>query len=195
MVYAIGESSNYFIMNIEYISNNLKKEFTSEQKFENGFGTIINLEEIENPHLGTFSINIIPNKSFPGIFAEEKVVEVGFDLTEDGIKSYLEVNILEHIYGYISTGQNCYKVKNIDDTKNITILINGYSQALTFELFDDSATKVYSLDILNNYYIKLSADYFYENYFCFKKFTQKEKEVEELGEISYDFQIYYDVFI
>ena len=192
MVYAIGESSNYFIMNIEYISNNLKKEFTSEQKFENGFGTIINLEEIENPHLGTFSINIIPNKSFPGIFAEEKVVEVGFDLTEDGIKSYLEVNILEHIYGYISTGQNCYKVKNIDDTKNITILINGYSQALTFELFDDSATKVYSLDILNNYYIKLSADYFYENYFCFKKFTQKEKEVEELGEISYDFQIYYD---
>ena len=45
---------------------------------------------------------------------------------------------------------------------------------------------------MNNYYVKLPSQYFVDNYFCFKKFTPKEKEIEELGEISYDFQIYYD---
>ena len=193
MIYSIGESANYFSMNVEFSYNNIKKEFNGYQKFENGYGTLINLSEIENSYLGTFIINILPNKSFPGIFSDEKVVEVGIDLTEEGTATFLEPNILEHIYGYISTNENCYKIKNLDDTKNITILLNTYTQSLSFALYDnESNTKKYSLDIFNNYYIKLPGDYFYNNYFCFKKFTPKEKEIEELGEISYDFQIYYD---
>ena len=193
MIYSIGESANYFSMNVEFSYNNIKKEFNGYQKFENGYGTLINLSEIENSYLGTFIINILPNKSFPGIFSDEKVVEVGIDLTEEGTATFLEPNILEHIYGYISTNENCYKIKNLDDTKNITILLNTYTQSLIFALYDnESNTKKYSLDIFNNYYIKLPGDYFYNNYFFFNKFNPKEKEIEELGEISYDFQIYYD---
>ena len=193
MIYSIGESANYFSMNIEFSYNNIKKEFNGYQKFENGYGSIINLSEVENSHLGSFTMNIVPNTSFPGIFAEEKVIEVGIDLTEEGISTFHEVNILEHIYGYISTNENCYKIKSLDETKNITILLNSYTQSLTFSLYDnESKTKKYSLDIFNNYYLKLPSEYFYNNYFCFKKFTPKEKEIEEDGEISYDFQMYYD---
>lgn len=56
MFYSIGESSNYFSMNIEYSHNNIKKEFKAQQKFENGYGIIINLTEIENPYLGNFQL-------------------------------------------------------------------------------------------------------------------------------------------
>ena len=197
MFYTIGESANYFSMKVEYSYNNaIIKEYNSEQKFENGYGIIIDLKEIKNPHYGSFIITITPNETFPGIFANEKIVEVGLDLTEEGKNSILEVNVLEHIYGYITTGENCYKLKNLDDTKNITILLNSFTQAMTFGLYDnEKGEKQYSLDVFNNYYLKLPSYYFSENYFCFKKFTPKapkEKEKEELGEISYDFQIYYD---
>ena len=175
---------------MEFSYNDIKKEFNSEQKFENGYGIIINLNEIENSNEGIFKINLIPNITFPGIFAKEKVVEVGF---YEGNNTIYETNILEHIYGYISTGENCYILKNIDATKNITILLNVFSQALNFGIYSiGTGIKNYSLDIFNNYYIKLPSAYFSEKYFCFKKFTPKEKEIEELGEISYDFQIYYD---
>ena len=193
MLYGIGESSNYFSMNIVFSYNDIKKEFIPQQKFENGYGLILNLREIENSYLGTFTINLIPNKTFPGIFSEEKIVEVGVDLTEEGASNLFETNILEHVYGYISTNENCYKITNLDINKNITILLNSYTQALSFGLYDNEfGKKNYSLDIFNNYYIKLPSAYFFDKYFCFKKFTPKEKEKEELGEISYDFQIYYD---
>ena len=192
MFYSIGESANYFSMKIEMARGEDKKEFNCEQKFENGLGAVINLKEIQDAYLCNFIITIIANNSFPGIYANEKVVEVGFDLAEEGKDTLLEINVLEHVYGFITTGENCYKIKNVDDTKNITILINSFNQALTFGIYDKEKEKKYSLDIFNNFNIKLPSDYFSENYFCLKKFTPKEKEKEELGEISYDFQIYYD---
>ena len=112
----------------------------------------------------------------------KKVVEVGF---YKGNNTVYDINILEHIYEYISTGENI--LKNVDVTKNITILLNIYNQALTFGIYNIGT------GIKNYYnYIKFPSTYFFEKYFCFKIFTPKEKKIEELGEISYDFQIYYD---
>ena len=194
MFYAIGESANYFSMQILYSYNNaIIKEYSSEQKFENGYGAIIDLEEVMNPYDGSFIITIVPNDTFPGIFANEKVVEVGLSLTEESNITLLEVNILEHIYGYTTFERNCYTINNVENNRNLTILVNSFTQAMSFGLYNNEGEKNYSLDVFNNYFIKLPSDYFSENnYFCFKKFTPKEKEKEELGEISYDFQIYYD---
>ena len=63
---------------------------------------------------------------------------------------------------------------------------------MTFSLYKDG-NETYSLDVFHNYYIKLTPEMISSQlYFCFRKFTPKEKEEEELGEISFDFQIYYD---
>ena len=183
MFYSIGENINYFSMKIKSNSN----EYPSQQKFYNGYGIIIDLKETQET---TFEIILTPNEKYPGINSLEKEVEVGIELAEEYINNIRPVEIMEHIYGYISTSENCYQIENTNfEYNNITILINAYSQALNFILYTEP---VYSLDIFDNYYIKLPSEYFKDKTFCFKKFTPKEKEEEEFGEISYDFQIYYD---
>ena len=131
MFYAIGESANYFSMQILYSYDNaIIKEYSSEQKFENGYGAIIDLEEVMNPYDGSFIITIVPNDTFPGIFANEKVVEVGLSLTEESNNTLLEVNILEHIYGYTTFERNCYTINNVENNRNLTILVNSFTQAM-----------------------------------------------------------------
>ena len=190
MFYGIGENIDFFSMNVSYYeSNQLKKEYSPIQKFDNGYGVIIDLKDASIS--GNFEIQFVPNKQYPGIDSEEKEVEVGYEITENNGELIRKIDFMEHIYGYISTNKSCYNIQNLDITKEVTILINVYTQALTFELYDED-TEIYSLDIFHNYYLKLSPKLL-ENYtyFCFKKFTRKEKEEEELGEISYDFQLYY----
>ena len=183
MFYSIGENINYFSMKIK--SNSI--EYFPQQKFYNGYGIIIDLKKIQETK---YEIILTPNEKYPGIDPLEKEVEVGIELAEEGINNARPIEIMEHIYGYISTSENCYQIENTNfEYNNITILVNAYSQSLNFILYTEP---IYSLDIFDNYYIKLPSEYFKDKKFCFKKFTPKEKEEEELGEISYDFQIYYD---
>lgn len=186
MFYSIGENINYFSMKINAINTN--KEYISEQKFDNGYGIIIDLSKTSE---NTFEINLIPNELYPGINSKEKEIELGYEDAEQGIDNIKNINIMEHVYGYITNKKNCYSIKDINPSfsKSTTILINVYSQSLNFILYRDP---LYSIDIFDNYYLKLPTEYFKDNYFCLKKYTPPEKTEEELGEISYDFQIYYD---
>ena len=190
MFFGIGENIDFFTMNVLYYENNvLKKEYTPIQKFDNGYGVIIDLKEASTS--GNFEIKFIPNTHYPGIDSQEKEVEVGIDITENNGEIMKIIDIMEHVYGYISTNKNCYFIPGLDKTKEVTILLNVFTQALTFELYNETE-QTYSLDVFHNYYLKLSSDLLINNtHFCFKKFTRKEKEEEELGEISYDFQLYY----
>ena len=189
MLYSIGESVDYFKMSIAYRGEtvDLIKTYTPLQKFDNGFGAIIDLNEVET---GTFSVVIEATSEK----YKDKEVEVGVEFAEESNSTIRDIEIMEHVYGYISNSENCYKIKNLDDTANktLTLLLNVYSQAMSFVIYNDLKEKQYSLDVFNNYYIKLPAEKFDNNYFCFKKFTRKDKDTEELGEISYDMQIYYD---
>ena len=186
MFYFIGENINYFTMKIKGINTNV--EYLSQQKFDNGYGIIIDLNKTPE---NIFEINLIPNELYPGINSYEKEIELGYDDTEQGDDNIKDINIMEHIYGYITDKQNCYSIKNIDPVfcQITTLLINTYSQSLNFILYREP---LYSIDIFNNYYIKLPTDYFLDNYFCLKKYTSPDKTEEEFGEISYDFQIYYE---
>ena len=190
MIYGIGENVDYFTMNVLYYEyNKILKEYNTTQKFDNGYGIIIDLKELKST--GNFEIKLFPNSDYPDIDSEEKEVEVGMEITENNGENIRVIDIMEHIYGYISTNKNCYSFLNLNKIKEVTILLNVFTQALTFSFYKEE-NETYSLDVFHNYYLKLSPDLLSNNdYFCFKKFTKKEKEEEELGEISYDFQSYY----
>ena len=183
LFYGLGENIKDFSMKVEYDSN----EFKVVQKFENGYGSIVDLSNLENKDSGKFIITVTPNEN-----SKEKKVEIGFDYVDNGEEKIIDINILEHIHGATEAGLNCYKINDVSDSKNATMLLNSYTQALTFVLINNG-TKAYSLDVFNNYFIKLPIIFSDSNsYFCLKTFTPKENEKEELGEISYDFQIYYE---
>ena len=74
-----------------------------------------------------------------------------------------------------------------------TMLINTFSQSVMLNIRDKDHNIVYSLDIFNNYFIRLPKEFYeQDSYFCFKHITPKESEDEVYGEVSYDFQIYYE---
>ena len=187
LFYGIGENSKYFSMKVNHISNGeIKEEYECTQMYETGFGVIIDISAIEFSESESIAINIDPEENF-----KEKKIEIGFDLVDEADNSIIDVNILDHVYGAAQEGENCYQIKNMN-LKNATVLFNTFSQYVTFTL-KKNETKIYSLDVFNNYFFKYPMEFVEENsYFCFKKFTPKEKEEEELGPISYDFQIYYE---
>ena len=191
MFYSIGEDISYFSMKVQYQeqNKNIIQEYTPLQKFENGYGVIIDINNLNN---GYFEIIISPNENIPGIDSKEKEVEVGVEFAEESDNNIRDINIMEHVYGYITDKENCYKIKNLEENKDITLLLNTYTQAMSFVIYNNLKEKQYSMDVFDNYYIKINSNLTLNNYFCFKKFTRKEKEQEELGEISYDMQIYYD---
>ena len=181
MFYSYGENINYFSMKIKSQS----KEYISQQKFYNGYGIIIDLD---NTNDNIYEITLIPNEAYPGIDSKEKEAEVGFQFPDNDTIN--NINILQHVYGYSSSSESCYKINELNTNFNTTIiLINSYSQPLNFILQTEPE---YSIDIFNNYYIKLPTEYFNNNIFCFKHYTNKEKDVENKGDISYDFQIIYE---
>ena len=191
MIYGAGERVEYFSMNVifKYDSGG-QKEYKPQQKFDNGYGVIIN--DLDPSKTGTFEIKILPNENYPGIKAKEKVVEVGMEYTENNGEFIKLIDIMEHVYSYISDKQNCYYINDLLNDKDYTIAINVYSQALTFVYYQKEEI-TYSQDVFHNGYLKLTPSIFLRNsHFCFKKYTPKEKEEEELGEISFDFQVYYD---
>ena len=186
LFYGLGENVNYFSMKVEY-SGETKNDFAVAQKFENGYGAIVDLTDLQGKETEKFTISLYPAENF-----KEKNVEVGFDFVDQNDDNKIEVEILEHVHGATLSGINCYQIKDFDSSKSAAMLLNTYTQSITFSLMNN-ATKKYSLDVFNNYFIKLPKEYNgTDDYFCFKKFTPKEKEQEELGEVSYDFQIYYE---
>ena len=187
LFYGIGENINYFKMKVDFmIEDELKKEYPCSQMYENGYGVIVDISDLDDLESGKFIILLEPE-----VKLEDKKIEVGFDFVDEADNNIIDVNILEHVHGGTKEGENCYQIKN-KDLKNATILFNAFSQYVTFTL-KKNETKIYSLDVFNNYFIKYPMEFEEEDsYFCFKKFTPKESEEEELGPISYDFQIYYD---
>ena len=77
--------------------------------------------------------------------------------------------------------------------KEATILINTFTQGVLFKIKNSTNYVVYSLDVFNNYFIKLPKEFYdKDNYFCFNHINSHESDEEIYGEVSYDFQIYYD---
>ena len=190
MLYSSGERVEYFSMSVIFkAESGQKQEFKPEQKFDNGYGVIIDLNKLNS---GTFEIKISPSNIYPALKNSEKFVGVGMDYTENNGDPIKLIEMMEHVFGYISDKQNCYYINDLLQDKDFTIAINVYNQALTFVYYKGQEI-TYSLDIFHNSYIKLTPSIFLKNsHFCFKKYTPKEKTEEELGEISFDFQAYYD---
>ena len=189
MIYGIGESVDYFSMKVCYIEGSNVEDYIAEQKFDNGYAVIIDLNGKSTS--GVFDIQLIPNSHYPGIDSDEKEVEVGMELTENNAEVTQIIDIMEHIYGYILTSKNCYSIPSLDKKREITILLNVYTQALTFGLYKGEE-EYYNMNVFHNYYLKLTPELLTNaSHFCLRKFTPQEKETTEYGEISYDFQIYY----
>jgi hypothetical protein len=71
------------------------------------------------------------------------------------------------------------------------MLLNTFTQSVMLNIRNEKDTIVYSLDVFNNYFIKLPQEFYDPDYyFCFKHITPKTEEEEKYGEVSYDFQIY-----
>ena len=67
-------------------------------------------------------------------------------------------------------------MNSFNNTKNATMLINVYSQYLTFTIKKEGERQ-YSMNVFNNYFIKIPSLIFgTDNYFCFKKFIPKEEK-------------------
>ena len=187
-IYITAENIFNFNIDLTYKVSYKTKTFETIQKFPNGKGAIISMSEITEKENGNFILFITADEKF-----HEQTLNVGFEISDEGDNIKTETEILEHKYGATLEGENCYQMKSFNNSKNATMLINTYSQYLTFTIKKDGK-KRYSMDVFNNYFIKIPSLFsnITTHYFCFKKFTPKEEETENLGVTSYDFQIYYD---
>ena len=192
LLYTLGEKINYFEMKVELIKNDGEiYNFEAKQIFENGYGVIVD-----------YSSDVFINLDNPKIYiklnqTEEKYknrkVEVGYEIIDNAVEKneFREVKIWEHVYG-LAEKETCYKVNNMI-YKDATMLINTFSQSVLFKIKNSDNEVVYSLDVFNNYFIRLTYDFHdSENHFCFKHINSKESDEEIFGEVSYDFQIYYE---
>ena len=100
LFYALGENVNYFSMKVEY-SGDAKKEFSVVQKYEIGYGAIVDLTDLQGKDTEKFTISLTPAENF-----KEKNVEVGFDFVDQNDDNKIQVEILEHVHGAASTGRN-----------------------------------------------------------------------------------------
>ena len=192
LLYALGEKINYFEMKVELIKNDGEiYNFEVKQIFENGYGVIVDYSSAVFISLDNPKIYIKLNQT------EEKYkgrkVEVGYEIIDNAVEKneFREVKIWEHVYG-LAEKETCYKVNNMI-YKDATMLINTFSQSVLFKIKNSDNEIIYSLDIFNNYFIRLTYDFHdSENHFCFKHINSKESDEEIFGEVSYDFQIYYE---
>ena len=195
LFYAIGEKIENFDFFVELSSDSGQKQiFPVKQMFENGYGSVVEItkdlfEGDDNPRI-SLTVNASQNSDSQLRYGK---AEIGFEIIDNinNIIDRREVEILEHAYG-MASNETCYKVKDIQN-KSATMLINTFTPGVLFNIRDVNDAILYSLDVFNNYFIRLPKE-FYEpkNYFCFKHLTPKESEEEVYGEVSYDFQIYYE---
>ena len=192
LFYALGESIDYFDFIVQLTDNNETdiEEYTVKQIFDNGYGAVVEISSdiFDEENNITIRVDVKAKEEYI-----KRKIDVGYEIIDnsDDIEDIREINILEHIYGYAEK-ETCYKLKDIKD-KAATMIINTFTQGVLFRIKDYTNTVVYSLDIFNNYFIRLPYEFYDpDNYFCFKHITPKESDEEVYGEISYDFQIYYE---
>ena len=169
------------------------KEYNVERRFENGYGAIVDFNN-ENFVEEQEKIIYIIITSLDGNYKNKKI-ELGYEII-DGNEEYIrEVNIMEHIYGMTEKSETCYNIKDrdISELNGTIMLINIFSQSLEFNIKNAKNEKLYSLDVYNNYFIRfpnITMDS--KNKFCLKYITPKDEKEEKYGEVSYDFQIYFE---
>ena len=192
LIYSLGEKIDYFEMKVELTKNDGKTyNFEVKQIFENGFGAIVDyssdvFNNLNNPKI---YIKLNPTK----VEHRERKIEVGYEIIDntEEANDFREVDIWEHVYG-IAEKETCYKINNIR-FKHATMLVNTFSQSVLFNIKNSENEVVYSLDVFDNYFIRLPQEFYDQNnHFCFKHINSKESDEEIYGEISYDFQIYFD---
>ena len=186
LFYALGENYNYFNLSVEFNEN----VYETKQIFENGYGAIVDI----TPNMFNENSFIIIKPASKENKYEKSKVEIGYEIIDNNEDEQREVEIMEHVYGKVEQNETCYKVKKESlNNKTATMLINTFTQGVLFRIKNPESEVLYSLDVFNNYFIKLPKEFYDENnYFCFKHITPHESEEEIFGEVSYDFQIYYD---
>ena len=190
LIYGLGEDWNFFEMKASYeTSRGSTRKINIKQIFHNGYGAIVDLNRI--PSGKKIQIDLSASTDS----AKERKVEIGFEFADQETDYMRPVNILEHVYGATSYSENCYEMaENVDKSKNPVLLINAFSQAVSFVVKEKTThERKYSQDGFHNSFIRLLETFDKANhYFCIKKFTPKDRLEEELGESSYDFQLYYE---
>ena len=186
LFYALAENYNYFNLSVEFNEN----VYETKQIFENGYGAIVDI----TPNMFNENSFIIIKPASKENNYEKSKVEIGYEIIDNNEDEQREVEIMEHVYGKVEQNETCYKVKKESlNNKTATMLINTFTQGVLFRIKNPESEVLYSLDVFNNYFIKLPKEFYDENnYFCFKHITPHESEEEVFGEVSYDFQIYYD---
>ena len=197
LFYSLAEHFNYTNLTVELVHiNGQKVIYEAKQIFENGYGAIVNIGPTTFNQPGAIYIRPNIDNTDEDIDAKNRKVEVGYEIIDNALDGdgQREVDIFEHVYGMAQNSETCYKVR--EDSlfnKTATMLLNIYSQSVSFRIKNKSNSVIYTLDVNNNYFIKLPKEFYDpDNYFCFKHITPHESEIEIYGEVSYDFQIYYD---
>ena len=193
LFYSLGENINYFTMKVRLVHGTTAKNYNAKQRFENGLGAIIDFDDYTSSYIKNSKINIIITSSNEKYM--NRKVEVGYEVIDENENIIREINIMEHIWGMTKKFETCYKIKEEDITKinKAIMLINIFSQSIEFNIKDSNNTKLYSLDVFNNYFIRFPQNiYNNDTIFCFKHTTPKDPDKEVFGEVSYDFQIYYE---
>ena len=104
-------------------------------------------------------IYIKPSTSFEEY--KTRKVEVGYEIIDNSEDGQREISILEHVYGVADKKETCYKLKESDmSNKEATILINTFTQGVLFKIKNSTNYVVYSLDVFNNYFIKLPKEFY-----------------------------------
>jgi len=138
LIYSLGETRDYFDMEIAYGTDST---ITPEKNFENGYGAIVNLNTVGQGT--TITIKLKPKSGH-----EKTKVEVGFEMIDQETTYKRKVNLLEHVYGATDAKQTCYEMtENIELSKHPILLINAFSQAVSFVVYETGQIeKVYSQD-------------------------------------------------
>ena len=193
LIYGLGEDWNFFDMTIQY--NNLVgaiQNIKVKQIFENGFGAIIDLNQL--------SKNINPNKEIrinvqntSSVKMYNAKVKIGIERVDQGRNYKRQFKILEHIYGATNSFETCYNISEaLNMTKQPILLINAVSQAIIFTMKNESDNSKQTINLFHNSYIRLNNQLNATNYFCIKRYQSEDIDYEEYGESSYDFQLYYE---
>ena len=197
LFYSLAEHFNYTNLTVELVHiNGQKVIYETKQIFENGYGAIVNIGPTTFNQPGAIYIRPNIDNTDEDIDSKNRKVEVGYEIIDNALDGdgQREVDIFEHVYGMAQNSETCYKVR--EDSlfnKTATMLLNIYSQSVSFRIKNKSNSVIYTLDVYNNYFIKLPKEFYDpDNYFCFKHITPHESDEELYGEVSYDFQIYYD---
>ena len=190
LLYALGGEWKYFEMKATYeTSSGTIRNLNVKPMFDNGYGVVVQLNKVGKDN--EIKITVTPKLESD----KERKIEVGFELADQEIDHIRQVNILEHVYGATAESENCYTMtENVNINKHPVLLINAFSQAVSFVVRKKSAhSRIYSQDGLHNSFIRLLQSFDKDNhYFCIKKYTPKDRTTEELGDSSYDFQLYYE---